>query len=327
MKGTTMSVHSISRESIYQRVAAIDNMYVFHPMLRSAIEGLSDCVSWSEVSAEPRGALLTGIGGAGKTTVCKAILKKFPAGDIVDGDSAIRTVPAFYASVPSPSTIRSLAVSLLISIGDPISPRGTTANLTTRLAHLLRVCRTKIILLDEFHNLLAEAAAGQPHANKVCNWLRTLINETRVMICLVGLPSCEALVSYDHQMARRFAYRYRLQDLQCGTEEKPGDLRGFLTAFALRSLETMQMTSDLDFSEHYRAQQIWGATGGSPAFIALIFKEAASLALMDGGRTVLQISDLASAFDQGITLPAAKISGNPFRVSQFALMSKMKTAY
>eukprot|EP01037_Dinobryon_pediforme_P031753 gene31753-36394_t len=168
-------------ESIYQRVAAIDNMYVSHPMLRSAIDGLSDCVSWSAVSAEPRGALLTGIGGAGKTTVCKAILKRFPALDIVEGDSAIRTVPAFYASVPSPSTIRSLAASLLVSIGDPLSPKGSAASLTTRLAHLLKVCRTQMILLDEFHNLLAEAAAGQPHANRVCNWLRTLINETRVM--------------------------------------------------------------------------------------------------------------------------------------------------
>jgi hypothetical protein len=327
MKGTAMSVHSVSKESIYQRVAAIDNMYVSHPMLRSAIDGLSDCVSWSAVSAEPRGALLTGIGGAGKTTVCKAILKRFPALDIVEGDSAIRTVPAFYASVPSPSTIRSLAASLLVSIGDPLSPKGSAASLTTRLAHLLKVCRTQMILLDEFHNLLAEAAAGQPHANRVCNWLRTLINETRVMVCLVGLPSCEALVSYDHQMSRRFAYRYRLQDLQCGTEERPGDLRGFLTAFALNSLETMQMTSELDFSEHYRALQIWAATGGSPAFIALIFKEAASLALIDGGRTVLQISDLSSAFERGITLPVAKISGNPFKMSQVALMSKIKTVY
>jgi hypothetical protein len=89
----------------------------------------------------------------------------------------------------------------------------------------------------------------------------------------------------------------------------------------------MQMTSELDFSEHYRALQIWAATGGSPAFIALIFKEAASLALIDGGRTVLQISDLSSAFERGITLPVAKISGNPFKMSQVALMSKIKTVY
>jgi len=293
-------------------------------MLTAAIDGLSDCITWSVASAEPRGALLTGIGGAGKTTVCRAILKSFPSVETKEADLSIKTVPAFYASVPSPSTIGSLAASLLVSIGDPLPPRGTAANLTARLAHLLKICRTQVILLDEFHNLLAEAVTGQTHAKKVCNWLRSLINETGVMVCLVGDPSCETLVNHDHQMSRRFAYRYRLKELDPGTQERPGDLVGFLTGFSELSLKKIQMTSGVDFSDHHRVQQVWAATGGNPAFVAMLFKEAASIALLNGGRTAIELDDLGDAFEKGITLPAALISGNPFLLQPAVLRSKLK---
>lgn len=309
-------------DPIYARIAEIDKVVVSHSRLNTAIEGLKQCIAWSEVSREPRGALLTGVGGAGKTTICLTILSMFPARTITEEDRVIRIVPAFYASVPSPSTIKSLASSILQSLGDPEPMRGSASALTARLGRLLKTCQTKIILLDEFHNLLAEASAGEPRANKVCNWIRSLINDTGVMLCLVGMPACEALVDHDTQMARRFTHRFSLADLDPGTSEKPGELRGFLLTYSKKMVERLALTSFIDFHDHLRVSQVWAATGGRPAYIVILFKEAVAIALArNASHTSIVLEDLAEAYDKGLTLSVAKVSGNPFRMSRQMLAS------
>lgn len=306
---------------VHARIAALDAVVVAHDALKTAIEGLTHCISWSEVSKEPRGAILVGAGGTGKTTICNAILKKFPTYDAVEPHAIIRIVPAFFASVPSPSTIKSLAVNLLDRLGDPAPSRGTTIGLTSRLCTLIKLCRTRIIILDEFHHLLAESSVGDSRVNKVCNWLKTLINETGVMVCLVGTPSCEALVNHDSQMSRRFTHRFRLSELAIGTKSSSGQLQGFLLSLSKEFISRLSLDGFVDFREHAHVLRMWAATSGNPAFISLLFKEATSTALTAGRNTVVS-GDLAEAFATGITLSVAKVSGNPFTMSNHILASQ-----
>lgn len=79
----------------HAKVAALDSIFVTHRSLTEAIEGITECISWSRVSLEPKGALLAGLGGAGKTTICRAILKRFPPEQLTIDKAVINTVPAF----------------------------------------------------------------------------------------------------------------------------------------------------------------------------------------------------------------------------------------
>ncbi len=304
-----------SRQSVYERIAAMDKVIVAHDMLKHTLSSLNDCIAWSGQNVEPQGAIVVGIGGTGKTTICKTILKQYPQQEIVENNARIMTIPAFYASVPSPSTIKSLALNLLESLGETTMKGSNAFALTKRLCTLLKTCRTKVILLDEFHHLLAEGSAGGKQSVKVCNWLKTLINETKVMVCLVGVPECESLILKDTQMARRFSRCFRLGELHCGTQSVPGPLSSFLLSVAKKFTFQLELNGFVDFKVHLSVTQVWAATSGNPAFVMQLLKEAASIALLANRKTVV-LSDLAEAYDRGLTFSVKKIKGNPFEMTR-----------
>lgn len=304
---------SISLE-IRSLVNRLDNVIVSYPSMAEAYKGLIECVTSSESSKEPVGAVLVGMGGMGKTTICSMILDRFSERTVSDGLAVTTTRPAFYSSVPSPSTIKSLAANLLESLGDPFPKKGSANVLTTRLYALLKQCETRIILLDEFHHLLVEGSANEKRTHKICNWLKSLINNTGVMVCLIGTPSCEALVNFDSQMARRFMHRYRLSLLDIGTSMQPGPLGHFLRSLSDKYVKEIQLTGIIDFSNPLHIQQMWASTSGNPAFISALLKEAIVIALVEQRRRVDQ-DDFALAFDRMNGSTVKVIEGNPFRMT------------
>lgn len=306
-------------------VSKIDTVIVNHARLQAASDGLEECIAWSEANKEPAGAVLVGDGGMGKTTICNAILSRYPSGIKRTTSAEVDTVPAFYAAVPSPSSIKSLASELLKRLGAPRPGTGTASALTERLIVLLRSAETKIILLDEFQHLLADSKVGDARSNNVCDWIKTLVNNTGVTICLVGTPACEALVNSDLQLAGRFARRFRLYPLKLGTLVERGELEGFLIAISGKFKERLGFSSVVDFSEYSNAVRVWAATGGNPRFVMRLLKEAAVLAWASG-RKDLVTGDLAEAYAKGITQLAAKCNINPFVVTYGALLNELPEA-
>lgn len=301
--------------AIYERINRLDNVIVTYPTMAAAYKGLLECVTMSDTSKEPVGAVLVGVGGMGKTSICNMIMNHFPAFTVHNELSTVNARPAFYSSVPSPSTIKSLAANLLESLGDPFPKKGSAHVLTDRLYKLLEQCQTKIILLDEFHHLLLEGSANEKRIHKICNWLKSLINNTGVMVCLIGTPSCEALVKFDSQMSRRFMHRYQLSLLDEGTSIAPGPLGGFLRALSQKYVKELQLDGMLDFQSQFHIQQMRAATSGNPAFISALLKNAIAIALI-AQRNKVDQEDFAVAFDSGITTSIAEIPKNPFRMSQ-----------
>jgi hypothetical protein len=306
--------------AIHETIAKLDDVFVTHSSMDHALNGLAECISWSAKSREPKGAILTGLGGAGKTTICNVILKRLPPVDLEEGDQTIRTVPAFYTSVPAPSSIRSLASRMLEQLNDPAPDRGTAYQLTRRLAKLLKNCKTRVILLDEFHNLLAsKGPASESKMLEICNWLRGVMNETRVMICLVGTPQCANLIDYDVQISRRFSHHFPLHDLSCGSESEPGSLVGFVDALCQRYVDVLSLKSFPRFDDYEACLRLWVATQGRPAYITLLLQTAIKIALHDAKRDHVMVQDLADAFDRGITAGVAKTHRNPFTMSSASL--------
>ncbi|MFJ7565551.1 TniB family NTP-binding protein [Herminiimonas sp. NPDC097707] len=308
--------------AIREAIAKLDNTIVYYPAMKNAIDGLNECISWSEFNKEPVGAVLVGTGGMGKTTICNLIVKNFPPQIVENNLANVLTIPAFYSSIPSPSTIKSLAVNLLESLGDPFPKKGSANVLTTRLYTLLKQCQTKIILLDEFHHLLLEGSATEKRTHKICNWLKSLINNTGVMVCLIGTPSCEALVNFDSQMSRRFMHRYRLNLLDAGTTIKPGPLGGFLRALSKKYVKHLMLDGMPDFNNHHHVEQMLAATSGNPSFVVALMKKATANAMI-ASRNIVVIEDFADAFDTEISAPVAEFEENPFRMTERQLALKL----
>jgi hypothetical protein len=306
-----------------QRVALLDKVVIPHPAWAQAMQGIQDCVAKSEVYREPVGSLLLADGGMGKTTVCRAILARMPHTTKVESRVAKTLIPAFYAEVPSPATVKSVAANLLAKLGDPNPFAGNTAQITHRVCTLLAKCETKLVLLDEFHHLFDIRKTSTRVNSDVCNWIKSLVNETKVTFCLVGLAKFAPILAIDSQLARRFPLQFELSPLRVGSPGQRGPLFSFLGVLKQTLLHKLQFHAVPHLDRDDTTLQIYAATGGSPAFVMALAKEAARFAL-EANSSQLTLDDLSQAWDSGVTAKASLSRNNPFRMSAAALAGAIR---
>ena len=301
-------------KEICARISQIDTCLIMHPVIQMAIDGIKEAVCFSNGAQEPVNVLLTGAAGTGKTTTCNAILRDRPRTVERREDAERAVVPAFYSLVPSPVTIRSVASSMLKALGDPAPNKGTAVDLTHRLGTLLEQCGTEVIMLDELQHLLKH---DMGKSDNVKDWLKTIINQFKVPVIVVGMPECAQIISKDEQLARRFPRHYRLSDLSFGGSKK-GSFRRFLESLSNAYLNFAELQAIPSFAAKHHAMQIYAATGGNPANTTALFREATLEALLDG-REEVSLEDFSNAYGR-LTLPnALSFKDNPFELGERAL--------
>ncbi|MFG8445220.1 TniB family NTP-binding protein [Pseudomonas aeruginosa] len=292
-------------------VSELDRLVIQHPEFERAFNGVKECAEKSEYYAEPVGCLLSAEGGMGKTTICRTIMSTMPSGVKRLEDCEKNIVPAFYAEVPSPATVKTVAASMLSQLNDPNPLVGNTAQLTERLCKLLEQCETKLVFLDELHNLLDTSKSRARFNTNVCNWIKSIVNNTSVSFCLVGLPEVSPILSIDSQLSRRFPLHYKLGRLTIGGQNLTGTLSPFLATVANEIKRIMKFQATPDFSQYELTLRIYTATSGNPAFIMSLMKESCLLALKENQET-LEIHNFKTAWDKGIVAKSSLTTKNPF---------------
>lgn len=304
-------------------VAKLDKSIIFHPDFDNAITGIEHCLQKSISFREPVGCMLTGLGGYGKTTICRVIMSKMPREEKIIDNHEKLVIPAFYCAVPSPATVKSVAIALLIQLNDPNPFVGTTAQLTRRVCHLLKQCMTRLVFLDEFHHLYDVLRNSTRVNTAVCNWIKAIVNETQIMFCLVGNTDFPHYLVQDSQLSRRFPKEFRMQPLQPSTQEGVGSIKPFIDSITLRCREILNIDFTCDFSADHTSNQIYIATSGNPAFVMSLLKEAIYITLQHGG-TVVTVNDFAMAWESGICSLAGRTKSNPFKMSPGVLASHLR---
>lgn len=310
-------------KDVYERVAKLNDIVIVSPEFKNAFIGIQECASRSQSYKEPIGTILKSAGGLGKTTLCRSIIHQMPK-SIKQMDGYEKTViPAFYVEVPSPTTVKSLASTMLNRLGDPTPMKGTTAQLTVRLIYLLRQCETILVFLDEFHHLFDRKSASTQLNVTVGNWLKTLVNETGISFCLVGLPEFVDFLEVDSQIARRFQYRYELNSLSLGDTACPGTIYPFLRQIAIKTEERVKVTFDLPLDSPLSALQIYASTKGYHSYVMLLITESIAIALIDS-RDVVNTQDFSQAWQLGITSFIRPVKQNPFQMSMSQIAAALR---
>jgi len=99
----------------------IEGIRVAYPRWQRIVEEIGRCHEWGPLAAEPPCLLLVGPTGAGKSTLVGAYTRDYPAVLTEAGT----TYPVVRATIPSPATIKALAIALLAALGDPRAASGT----------------------------------------------------------------------------------------------------------------------------------------------------------------------------------------------------------
>jgi DNA transposition AAA+ family ATPase len=277
---------------VEEKIAKIEQIYVWSPVLRGLIDLINHCRNFSKIAAEPKCILITGEQGAGKSKLIERYLEDFPR--VMTPEATI--VPVLAVDVIMPATVKSLAGDLLDALGDPAADKGSLASLTRRLGSFLKKCKTELIILDEFQHFID--AESSKVLKKISNWLKVLINRTKLPIVLIGMPNSVDILDTkgNEQLKRRFSARRSLEPFGWGeSDEEQDDMINFLDELDDALAELLPKRSRLADPE--TAYLIHSATGGAIHKIMKLIRGAAGMALTQGLEKI-DLALLEEAYDE-----------------------------
>lgn len=213
---------------IEEIVRAFKSFKILHPSYHDAVQTIKLSVRNSEAGGEAVSAMLLGDSGTGKTSVCEAVTQILgESKEQLEPGSIRKIIPSLYVRIPPRATIKSLAATILEALGSP-DANARTGSTERRIHRLIITCRTRLIILDEFNNI---ALKGQEKSKaSLCNWIKDLMDESRIPVCLSGITASEEIVDDNDQLPRRYPYRARLSNIEY-SEEKNSNWVKILTAF------------------------------------------------------------------------------------------------
>jgi len=169
------------------------------------------------------------------------------------------THPVVRATIPTPATIKALAIALLAALGDPRAASGTVGSMTYRLTHYFRDCQVELLILDELQHF--RDRDNRRVLENASNWLKTLIKETGVACVLVGLQGeAEEVVRLNPQLARLFGAPHVLLPF-AWEERKPETVREFMAFLALVE-GALPLAERPDLAGIGMARRLHAASGG-----------------------------------------------------------------
>lgn len=143
--------------------------------------------------------LLVGDSNNGKTTVVRRFQELCGQGYVNEDSEPVK--PVILAEAPPSADEKGLYISILERFFTPYRASDSNAKLRYQVIHLLRMCHTRILIIDEFHSLLTGSAIKQ---REVMNALKLLCNELAIPIVGVGTREAVRVLHVDPQHASRF---------------------------------------------------------------------------------------------------------------------------
>lgn len=291
----------IEELSPMELAASFRKQIVHYPAYTQAIKAVERCHRMGRVGLEePDCLLITGVSGAGKSTIRKQYAARFPRYEDPD-----RTrIPVLHLQLPAQPTIKNVAERILLELGDPFAERSSAESKTARIITLLRECRTELVILDEFQHFVDSARGKVDYL--VADWLKQIINATRIPFILMGLPRCQQILVVNEQLRRRFNRKISIRPFGIKTKREAEQFIGLL-----KTLEsTVPLPEPSCLSSSNLIKPIYYATAGLIDFLIKLVGTATELAAEDDARS-LDAGYLSKAFET-VILPGCTDEMNPF---------------
>ncbi|HAI32283.1 MULTISPECIES: TniB family NTP-binding protein [unclassified Thalassospira] len=180
--------------------------------------------------------MLVGETNNGKTMILEEALSRHPRRSIPEEEAD--QIPVIFITMPPGPELRRFYKQVLDKVGAVHRPSDTTANLESQVLHVLKGVGTRLIIIDELHNISEGKFTQQ---RQFLNMLRFLSNELRLSFICAGTKKAIRTIQTDDQLANRFK-PYNLPEWKDGK-----DYRRFL--YFLESTLPLPEPSNLHKSE------------------------------------------------------------------------------
>lgn len=183
---------------------------------------------------------------------------------------------------------------MLYALNDPLYDKGTENRKTLRLRKLMRQCKTVMVIIDEFQHFYDKVSHKVQH--HVADWLKILVDDTRVALVVAGLPSCKAVIEQNEQLAGRFLAPLVMPRFDWQRNESREEFIAILGAFHEALTPHFELPV-LDGPE--MAFRFYYATGGLIGYLTKLLRQLVWNA-QDKRQTVLSLADLQNAHYEAV---------------------------
>lgn len=190
---------------------------------------------------------------------------------------------------------------------DPKFGSGTENHRTSRLGVLMQSAGTRMVMIDEFQHFYDKVSHRVAH--HVADWLKILVDNSRIALVVAGLPSCLAVLEQNEQLGGRFLSPVVMPRFLWTDDDHREEFIGIVGAFQ-ESLGGHFDIPRLDAAE--MAFRLYCGTGGLVGYLTKLLRQAVWDAL-DDDRRVIQLEHLAVAHHNSVW-NRERLSGveNPF---------------
>ncbi|TDK61788.1 ATP-binding protein [Bacillus salipaludis] len=179
-----------------------------HPDFLNEMNFMNYIYRDAEKFHKPKGVLITGQEGTGKSTLVAHFLENNPS---QKGILAI--------NIPSRTTLRSFIYTLLKKLGEEtLDVKSPVEHLMSKIIYLLNEKEIFMIILDDFELVLDENNLMRNQG--VLNLLKQIQLDTNVSIFALGLPSCHLIIKQNPQWTRLFPFHLDLDFLSKEKDKK-----------------------------------------------------------------------------------------------------------
>jgi DNA transposition AAA+ family ATPase len=281
-------------------VGDIRQSFINFPYIKKILAALDRMQDYQCANEEAEHIVLLGESGVGKSTLLTKYADSHPAIEHAE----LTEVPVLYMALSQSPTPKTMASTGLKVMGDPKWHVGKEVELTARLVFLIRQCRVRLVIIDEANHLIDRG--GEKTLHNAADWLKRLVDATRVSFVLAGIPRTRRLLAANDQLRERFREVIEIDRFSVAKPPSEKEFRSVLNVFKqyLRELPT------IDFSGPVIARQFAFATDGRLRDIRILLVRAVQLAYLEPSPR-LTAAVLAEAFRTVIYAGSPDIR-NPF---------------
>ena len=263
---------------------------------------LAQCYQHAANAKDPACLAIIGDSGTGKSTVLEEFESKYPRYRTETG----LMVPILRLRLPSKPSVNHLLEQMLQKLGDPLYDKGTENLKLLRLIKQFGNTQTVMLMLDEFQHFVDRRTERVLH--HLADTLKVIVDESRLVLVVAGLPRCMAVIHQNEQLARRFLAPVQMPRFDWS---KPADRAQFVGI--LKTIQKALINYELpDLEDADMAFRFYCATGGLVGYVIKILKQSLWDA-SDRGTTRINLSDLQHAYHQAVwSQPHKGGLSNPF---------------
>jgi hypothetical protein len=197
----------------------LTDRWISYPRANLALERLGYLLEHPPRNRMPC-LLLFGATGMGKTKILKKFVRDHPASFNIR--TGVNSLPLVAMQMPPEPDEKAFYLQLLDALNAPVRYGHTVHQLRRIIIDLLRYTKTRMILIDEIHTLLASTYRNQ---RIMLNSLRFLANELDITLVCAGTADAKRALLTDQQLADRF------EAIELPSWRNDGDLKRLLASF------------------------------------------------------------------------------------------------